>query len=171
MNRRIIIIIGIICFIAILILVYFFFTTSNSAPNKQDDFANNVQQAISNPIEKVADGFSNLVKNDNYLISYGGNQDTGTFFITVNAEPVIDISKQAEQAFLQKLQIDEMYACTLTVILNVPSALDSSLSEYNFGLSFCPDRIHIEDIQREPVENGRYYDSIESQAPPTNSFR
>lgn len=170
MNKKLIFIIAAILLIVSFVLLYFIFTASNNT-NKDSGYPKSVQNVLDNPIEKIDDNFKNLIKNDKYLISYGGGTSGGTFYITVNAEPVVDISKEAEQEFLKKLSIDEEYACSLTVILNVPNAIDSNLSEYDFGMSFCPDRIHITDVPIQPTKNTRYYDPELKPLTPQNSIR
>lgn len=172
MNKRLIIITAIILVVGFLVVLYFLFRSTDNDHNQQGVYPEIIQQVIDNPVEKISDDFNNIIKNDKFLISYGGDQNQGTFFITVNAEPVVEVSKQAEQEFLNRLQIDQAYACSLTVILNVPYAVDSNLSGYDFGMSFCSDRIHIEDVPRQPTENTRYYDSAdESQSSQTNLIR
>lgn len=162
MNKKIIIITSIVILVIVLItVVYLVSFSSDRNPSQDGGYPHSVQTIINNPAERISEEFSNLVKNDNYVISYGGNQTAGTFFITINAEPVEQVSILAEQDFLTKLQIEEEYACSLTVVLNVPFSIDSNLSDYNFGLSFCSDRIHITDVARQPTQNTRYYDNFE----------
>ncbi len=143
--------------IGILVLVYFAFGGGSQNNDVLDDgYPLSVKTAISKPIEKVSDNYYTLVKKEDYLISYGGDLKKGTFYITVNKEPVIDVANAAEQAFLKKLNIDESYACSLNVILNIPSIIDNNLSDYDFGLSFCPDRPHIQDVSRGESGTSKY---------------
>ncbi len=148
-KTKIYILAFIILIVAIGLIIFYVFKGKNETITQKTGYPISVKNVIINPIEKITNNFVTIEKNDNFLISYGGNLDRGTFFITINSEPVIEVSKQAEQEFLRKLKIDQEYACKLDVILNVPSNLDDNLAEYNFGMSFCPNRPHIQDIQRQ----------------------
>jgi hypothetical protein len=65
-------------------------------------------------------------------------EDKTTFTIIVNARPLTETRKKAEQALLRKLGISEVEACHLNVDLGVISSVDIDMSGKNFGLSFCP---------------------------------
>lgn len=149
MNNRNYIFIGIIALalVIIFVLAYFAFW-NNGEQTVNDNYTDNVIEVINNPINKITDDFGDIIIDDDYIISYGGDTEQGTFFITIGAEPIIEVSKRAEQVLLEKLQVSEIEACELYVILNVPSVLDDNLAQYDFGLSFCPGRPHIEDVPR-----------------------
>lgn len=137
--------------IVILVLAFFAFRPSKTnAP--VSTYPSNVQSVIDHPVEKV-DNWSTLVDSENFQISYsttpGVESPAGdSFFITINAQPVVQVAEQAEQALLDKLGITKDYACQLPVIINVPGSVDEKLTGFNFGLSFCSDRIHIADVAK-----------------------
>lgn len=148
-NSRIkILIFGGVAILIILIMALYllFFTHKSKIPSQTPSsppssypasYPQSVKDAISNPVDKVGD-WNTLVNSDNFQISYSTSQQGNSFFITINAQPVVQVTQQAEQAFLQKLGISKDYACTLPVIVSIPAKVDETLSGYNFGLSFCP---------------------------------
>jgi hypothetical protein len=150
-------------------LVYYFFAKDDNLPEVNTGYPQSILSVINNPLERISDNFSNIVKDEQFLISYGGDSNQGTFYITVNAEPIVEVSKRAEQAFINKLQIDESYACQIDVILNVPSIIDDELAAYDFGLSFCPDKPHIEDVPQNPDQTNQYIDEAPAE-PQEESF-
>ncbi len=122
-------------------------TSSGTYPSK-------VQQVIDNPIEKNGD-WSTLANNDDYQISYSKGREVDAFFITVNAAPALNVSKRAEQELVNKLGITQDEICALPVIIKVTAASNPNLTGFNFGLSFCPDRIHIADVPQDtPPDDG-----------------
>ncbi len=131
-------------------LAYFAFrsdkqpTQSGSTPGS---YPQSVQAVIDNPIERSGD-WSTLIDEQDFQISYV-HDNVGSFIITVNNYPLVEVAQQAEQALLTKLQVDQTYLCKLPVFISVPSVLDDNLSQYNFGLSFCPNRMHITDVEEE----------------------
>jgi hypothetical protein len=134
----------------IIALAYFVFrsdSTSDQPGVTSGGYPQSVQDAIGNPLERNGDWLT-LVSEDDFQISYV-EDDIGRFMVTVNNYPLTEVSQRAELALLQKLQIDQDYACKLPVFISVPSALDDSLSQYSFGLSFCDNRMHITDVQEE----------------------
>ncbi len=152
LKLKIFIIAG-IALIAISIIVYVLFFVNKD--NTSTSYPKSVEKAINNPIDKN-ENWNTLVDNDNFQISYSKVADSESFFITINAKPVNTVSLEAEQSLLQKLGIDKEYACTIPVVINVPSSVDEKLTGYNFGLSFCPNRIHVSDIasnQNIPTSN------------------
>ncbi len=166
------IIVGTIILLGLLALLYFLPEDETKNSSTEGGYPVGVLDIIKSPAERINDNFNHSIVDDKYVISYGGDLEQGTFFITVNAEPVVEVSKMAEKVFLEKLEIDETYACELYVVLNVPSTIDSDLADYDFGLSFCPGRIHIEDVPRKSMERTRYYDdSDSSSSTSTNQIR
>lgn len=157
-TRLILIITTVVVVVSSIFIILYFASDQRSKNNEptSDVYPSSVVNVINKPVEKITDNYFTLIKDSDYFVSYGGNLQGGTFYITVNAEPVVSVSKKAEQALLKKLQVDESYACTLTVILNVPSIIDSNLSEYDFGLSFCPGRPHVEDVPRGGSGTSKY---------------
>ncbi len=105
----------------------------------------NIERAINNPIE-INESWKTLVRTDEYEISYSEVGESRSFFITINAQPALEISKEAERALLETLGIDQGTACGLPLSMGVPSAVDSNLSGYVFGLSFCFGKNHISDV-------------------------
>lgn len=146
-------IIGAIALVAIFIGAVYLFFKADKSPESESEYPESVQNAINNPVDRNGD-WSTLIDNENYQISYSTSSQGDSFFITVNSEPVVGISQNAETALLQKLGVEKEYLCTLPVVINVPYMVNAKLSEYNFGLSFCPDRIHVSDVsQSEPINS------------------
>ena len=113
--------------------------------NRGSGYDKNVQAVIDSPLEKIENS-STLLSSDEYIVTYQKGLGQDQFLITVNANPVPEVSLKAEQAFLKKLNITQEYACTLPIILGVPSMIDENLAGYSFNMSFCPDGIHISDV-------------------------
>ena len=145
-NRNLIIslVVGIV--LATIAVVIVLLTGNNEPPSakKNTDYPVGIQTAISNPAQSF-DSWSNLFETEEYIIAYS-NVPKDTFSIIVNSSPVLEISKQAEQAFLSKLNISTEYACTLNLIIKVPLAVDEKLSQYSFEPSFCTRQPRIEDV-------------------------
>lgn len=119
--------------------------TQNGGNNiVQVSYPDNVKKALANPIEKIGT-WSVLYTSDDYSIGYDSKSDL--FAIDIATTPVLEKSKTAEQAFLNLLSVDNQYACSLSVSLKVPYSVDPDLSGYDFGMSFCPGKQHVEDIQ------------------------
>ncbi len=161
-KKYLYLIIALLMVLLIIVMSYFAFFRSDVIQTRNEGkYPESILNAINNPVERISESFINLVVDDRYLISYGGDTNDGTFYITINSEPVDEIAVEAEQVFLEKLLINQDYACELYVIINVPSGIDSNLSNYNFGLSFCPDnKPHIGDVSREPAANERYTEEL-----------
>lgn len=151
-KTKLYIVIGVVLLIIFFVVIYFAFFSKEKKQVTTSTYPQTIQNVLDNPIEKIGD-WSTLVDDDDFQISYGSGQEGGTFYITVNTTPFIEVSDRAEQAFLQKLGIEKEYACELPVIINVPSMIDDNLSEYNFGLSFCPNRVHISEVPEQVPES------------------
>lgn len=171
-NKKIYIIITIIILLigGFIILVLALVNKKGIKPTVNKVYPTSVINILNNPIERVSDNYITLIDQDGYIISYGGDLNRGTFYITVNDQPVVDVSKKAEQAFLEKLQIDQTYACSLEVLINIPSVVDNNLSQYNFGMSNCPGRPHVEDIPQQTDRQIPYTEGDLYQ-PTNNNFR
>lgn len=152
MNKKIYwLVIVLVLVVAVIAAVVYFSSgkkTATQAP-VTTKYPATLTQAIEQPEERVTDSLVKLDVQKDFLISYAGDLQDGTFIITVDGEPLLEVAKQAEQAFLQKYQLQPDEACRLNVVLNVPSVLDSNLAGYDFGMSFCPYRPHLEDVRRQ----------------------
>ena len=113
-------------------------------PSSDEIYPATVQEAITHPVDQN-ENWGTLLTNDEYEISYSKSGTTDSFFITVNAQPALDTSLKAEQAFLQKLGITQEYACALPVVIKIPFAVDQNLAGFEFGPSFCPNVVHVAD--------------------------
>lgn len=81
-----------------------------------------------------------ILRNDQFTIFF--DEDTKRFHISLQAQPIEDVRKDAERTFLDKLQIDKDDACKLAVNLSGPISLDERFGRVaNYGLSFCPNGI------------------------------
>lgn len=136
---------GIVLIGLVIWMAFVFFVDKKS--NETVSYPRSVQSAINSPIEKIQN-WSTLVKNDNFEISHSSGPEGDSFFITINAQPVLQTSQLAEQALLQKLGVKKEYACTLPLIMTVPANVDPSLAGNTFGMSFCPDQSHISDANK-----------------------
>ena len=146
MNKKIVYIaVGIILLVAFIALAYLFYSSKNKDNAKISQYPLSVQEAIKSPIEKN-EGWRTLVDDNDFQISYSSNDGIDSFFITINASPVLDVSIKAEQALLKKLQVNQDSVCALPIVINIPFSIDANLSQYDFGLSFCPNKTHIFEI-------------------------
>lgn len=133
--------------LALIALIYVAFIDVKKSSGPTGKYPQSVQFAIDNPVQ-INEFWKTLVTTDEYEISYSSKDGMDSFFITVNSQPALEVSLKAEKAFLQKLNIDEAVACELPLHMGVPSAVDSELSGYTFGLSFCLGKVHIADVIR-----------------------
>lgn len=138
--------IGVGALIIIGLTVWLFVLSRGPATNSNSNYPQSVQNAIDNPVQRN-EGWNTLVDNDDYQISYSKSGSSESFFITIVNGPALAVSQKAEQELLSKLQITQEQACNLPVSMNVVNSVDSNLSGYTFGLSFCPDKLHIADAQ------------------------
>lgn len=144
------VIVGIILVASLIGLVYLL--SSSKEITGPESYPKSVKNAINNPIEKN-ENWSTLVSNDDFQISYSTSEDVDSFFITINAQPALEVSLKAEQSLLQKLGIKEEDACKLPVLINVPAIVDENLTAFEFGLSFCSDVVRISDIPPQEQES------------------
>lgn len=148
-KKTALILTSLIAITVIAVLAYFAFFRDNTSQNNVSEISRMIAQLVNNPVERLTDDSVVIERNDNYLITYDGTVENGTFYIIINNEPLEVVANQAEQSLEKKLKISHEQMCNIKVLLNVPSSLDANLANYNFGLSFCPTRPHIEDIPRQ----------------------
>ena len=141
--------IGLIVGVLILIFIGVYFLVFRNTPSSSK-YPASVQKAINNPVQKNGD-WSTLDSSGDYQISYGTDDKSDTFFITINASPVESVAQKAEQALIQKLGVDKDEACKLPVIINVTASVAPNLAGINFGPSFCPNVPHLQDIKPQPT--------------------
>lgn len=132
--------------VALIAVMYTILVDVEKDPAPADASQQNIERAINDPVE-VNESWKTLARTDEYEISYSEVGENRSFFITVNAQPALEVSKKAEQALLETLGIDQDTACGLPLSMGVPSAVDGNLSGYTFGLSFCFGKDHISDVQ------------------------
>ncbi len=94
---------------------------------------NNLYQ---NPLEHLSHDGIVFEKNNDAIASFFP-QDQG-FLITLLNSDLEKARTEAENDFLQKLNITKDQACTLKVTLNTPSFVNQKAAGTNYGLSFCP---------------------------------
>jgi len=89
--------------------------------------------------------FSNVIfeKSSNFDIGY--YPDVNQFVVLLQNQNLDQAREEAEKAFLDSLQISKRQACQLNVYLGVSLETNFGLSGRDFGLSFCPDGIIIEE--------------------------
>ena len=94
---------------------------------------------------EIRQDFSNVVfeKSSNFDIGY--YPDVNQFVVLLQNQNFDQTRKEAEKAFLDSLQISKRQACQLNVYLGVSLETNFGLSGRDFGLSFCPDGIIIEE--------------------------
>lgn len=142
-----------ILLLGIVSVVFIFYTSKNDDDEKISKYPQNIQEVIKNPVEKN-ESWRTLVDDNDFQISYSTSNSGDSFFITITAQPVLDVSIKAEQALLKKLDVEKDYLCTLPITINIPYSVDGNLSQYDFGLSFCPDKSHIfEVLEQEEFQN------------------
>jgi hypothetical protein len=149
-NLKIYLLIALVFLAIIATGIYLVVTSSN---NSAKPYPNNVKDVISNPVKKVGD-WSILEETDKYVINYSKVGEVDEFYITIYSNPAYQTSIEAENRLLNKLKIDKDYACSLPITIQVQRAVDESLWGYNFGLSFCKDKLHISDILQQPSTTG-----------------
>lgn len=146
-NNQFKIFLGVGIIVLVLVIALALVTNSRKPATNQNanaGYSQNVQQAINKPIEKNGN-WSTLSSGEKYQISYSKENGSDSFYITINAQPVLQVSQQAESEFVQKLGVSNEEACKLPVSISVPNNVDSRLSGYSFGLSFCTGKPHIAD--------------------------
>ena len=155
-KLKIIIIVGIVLVLVIGLILYL--AISRKENNSDSGYPEAVQKVIDNPIDKN-ENWSTIIDNSSFQISYSTGDSGDSFFITISGQPVLESAIQAETALLEKFgNTDKDYICSIPIIINVLATTTPELSGYNFGLSFCPDRIHVTDVEfseaeGEPVDN------------------
>jgi hypothetical protein len=80
-------------------------------------------------------GDVHINENPNFDIFYFKIDDT--FLITITASPFEDKRNEAEQSFLEKMEIDEEAACKLRVVITTPEFVNPDEATKNYPLSFC----------------------------------
>lgn len=125
------------------IILYISFKKDSDAPEVNVQYPQAIQSLIEKPLFDN-EGISTLILNDNYVISYEKLEKK--FLISVNNYPIDVVANLAEQDLLEKFDQDQDRLCAETIVLNIPANVNPDLIDYNFGLSFCPDRIHLEDV-------------------------
>ncbi|MFA7319277.1 MAG: hypothetical protein WC022_01635 [Parcubacteria group bacterium] len=101
---------------------------------KQGDIQTN--NLYKNPIENLSKNGVVFGKSNDFIISFFP-QDQG-FLITLLNPDLATARTNAENTFLQDLNIPKDQACNLKVELNVPSFVNEGAVGKNYGLSFCP---------------------------------
>lgn len=144
-------VIGAVLLIFLFVGIYYLFF--RSSPTSNSSYPKSVQKVINNPVTRN-DGWGTLVNNDEYQISYSKTAGAESFFITINSQPVVAVAQKAEQELLQKLNINKDEACKLPLVINVTTSAAPNMSGFNFGLSFCPNVPHVEDIPPDPAPSG-----------------
>lgn len=146
MNKKIVYIVVVIILLGVVIAAtYLLYSSKNQDIAKISQYPQSIQEAIKNPIEKN-EGWRTLVDDADFQISYSVKDNIDSFFITISAQPVLDVSIKAEQALLNKLKVDKNSLCALPIVISIPFSIDANLSQYDFGLSFCPNKTHIFEI-------------------------
>ena len=64
-----------------------------------------------------------------------------SFLIQISEKPVPQETERAEKDFLEALGVSRVDACKLKVRIGVPLAVDSSYTNFDYGLSFCPGQL------------------------------
>jgi hypothetical protein len=87
-----------------------------------------------------------LADNDDYAIVF--SREDGEFLVQIFAhtrEQAQTIRPHAEELLIKKLGVDQATACDkLNVAMEVPPSYNNRLSGINYGLSFCPDGLPIQ---------------------------
>lgn len=158
MNNQKLKIIGIVgaIVIVVLALIYLLFG-GNKSPQRggnseEQNYPTAVRELIDHPIQRN-ENWSTLVSNDDFILSYA-TADTGPgFYITINNHPIEKVAKEVEKYLLEKFDNNEEQLCEEYVVIGVPFNVNEQLSDYDFGLSFCPNRIHITDVSYTEINN------------------
>lgn len=82
-----------------------------------------------------SEGDVHINNNPNFDIFYFKIDDT--FLITITTSPFADKRNEAEQSFLEKMEIDEETACKLRVVITTPEFVNPEEATKNYPLSFC----------------------------------
>jgi hypothetical protein len=84
------------------------------------------------------------------------NWNWKSFAIMLQKAPVPEVREQAEQSFLQQLNISREDACRLNVHLNVLNGIDEKYDGgEDYGLSFCPNGIPFDPNQWTELNRGQ----------------
>lgn len=140
-NIKYYIISAILILLGLLAILYLYFSPKES--KEKVNYAQNVNAVINNPTEKF-DMWSTISEEEKFHISYS-SVENHAFIITINAEPIKEVSEQAESVLQKKLKVNNDYFCSLNILIKIPYKVNNSLSGYDFGPSFCPNKMHIED--------------------------
>lgn len=87
------------------------------------------------PVELSKNADSLMVRTDKYDLVYIKPYEQ--FLITINASPFESNRLEAEQAFLERLEISQEEACSLNVFVSTPYSVNPDESGTNYRLSFC----------------------------------
>mgnify|MGYP000194449804 CR=1 FL=1 len=125
--------------------VFYLMSDQETADPAAQKYPRSVQNLIDNPMDKN-DNWSTLIDAPEFQVSYSTVDEIDTFFITIIADPILESAAKAEASVVEKFNVSQAELCELPIVINIPATLSEDLSGYNFGLSFCLNRVHVTDV-------------------------